>query len=108
MSSVSIGVRRTIHTRSDGDCEYCGLHVGLRAGTIDHYLPRALGGTDALRNLRWACITCNGLKADMHPGVWELTKPKKVDQPKTKHEIRCELISSAIKRSMNNGKESVS
>jgi 5-methylcytosine-specific restriction endonuclease McrA len=50
-------------------CAYCG--VGLRVGkkkggvkcTIDHIIPRKLGG-DSLTNLAPACEDCNGGKAD--------------------------------------------
>lgn len=31
--------------------------------TLDHVIPRALGGTDAISNLKLACKQCNGLKA---------------------------------------------
>ncbi len=50
----------------DGDrCWYCrGAFVpGRRVRTIDHAVPRALGGTDRLENLRLACAQCNHRKA---------------------------------------------
>jgi 5-methylcytosine-specific restriction endonuclease McrA len=49
-------------------CFYCGVEFrgdGKRARTIDHRIPRARGGTDALANLVFACQACNGRKADI-------------------------------------------
>lgn len=48
-------------------CFYCGVRFrgdGKRARTIDHRIPRARGGTDALANLVFACHACNQRKAD--------------------------------------------
>ncbi len=49
----------------DGNwCWYCGISFaeskGDRACTIDHVMPRALGGPNSLGNLRLACQYCNG------------------------------------------------
>jgi hypothetical protein len=46
-------------------CYYCGRPFGRnRPATIDHFVPRSRGGTNALRNLRLACPECNHRKAD--------------------------------------------
>lgn len=50
-------------------CHYCKepmtlSHGRLRA-TIDHKLPKSRGGGDEAENLVAACITCNGLKANL-------------------------------------------
>lgn len=66
-------------------CAYCFVHTG-KGGTEDHYIPRALGGTNARSNLRWACADCNNLKADMHPSEWEKVKPPPVVEPYSKEE----------------------
>ena len=60
--------------RYGGHCAYCNAYVGMR-GTIDHYLPQALGGSDDEENLRWACPPCNNKKGQMHPSDWEKVKP---------------------------------
>lgn len=48
--------------------------------TIDHYVPRALGGGDEESNLMVACFTCNVLKGDTHPDdldpFFYVTKPE--------------------------------
>lgn len=68
-------LRRDICARYDCLCAYCGTRVGLAAGTLDHYLATALGGSNEHENMRWACRPCNGLKGDMTPEEWERVKP---------------------------------
>ncbi len=42
-------------------CGYCGVTEAAAGGqlTVDHYCPRAAGGTDELSNLVYACHRCN-------------------------------------------------
>jgi HNH endonuclease len=50
-------------------CSYCGRLTNVRLGltrvhdwqlaTIDHILPRALGGDESIQNIRLACMWCN-------------------------------------------------
>lgn len=40
-------------------CCWCGGHLYPESATLEHIIPRAHGGTDALRNLDMACIPCN-------------------------------------------------
>lgn len=53
--------------RAQYRCQYCGDPLSLVTVTIDHYIPRILGGTDDKENLRAACITCNCRKGTKHP-----------------------------------------
>lgn len=52
--------RRGVLVRDNHTCAYCGL----RADTIDHVLPRALGGVNSYENCVAACYKCNNKKAD--------------------------------------------
>ena len=48
-------------------CFYCGAAFSSEVGldrTVDHRLPRARGGTNALVNMVFACRACNERKAD--------------------------------------------
>ena len=80
-----------------GRCAYCTRQVGMR-GTVDHYMPQALGGSNARGNLRWACARCNGLKADMHPAEWELRIPQLPRPAETPYQRKVRLIQRAIHR----------
>jgi 5-methylcytosine-specific restriction endonuclease McrA len=64
--------RRKIYKACDGVCFFCGIqflpHVDAlhpRKFTVDHLIPRKLGGTNDMRNLVAACRLCNQLKKDI-------------------------------------------
>lgn len=47
-------------------CGYCGMHeeeVGCEL-EVDHFRPRAAGGSDELSNLVYCCSACNRIKSD--------------------------------------------
>lgn len=44
--------------------------------SIDHWIPKKLGGQDELSNLRPAHKICNSIKADMSPEVFIVNKKK--------------------------------
>jgi 5-methylcytosine-specific restriction endonuclease McrA len=52
--------RREIFRRDNYTCQYCGRKVPNL--TIDHVLPRHLGGMHVWTNVVAACATCNHLK----------------------------------------------
>ena len=59
--SVPVTVQHAVRTRAQGRCEYCHSPEWVCAArfTLDHLLPRSLGGTEALHNLALACRRCN-------------------------------------------------
>lgn len=69
---------RPLHQAQAGRCPYCGkwLSTGLRGiarrPTIDHVVPRALGGPAAPENEVLAHARCNFAKADRRPFPCEL------------------------------------
>ena len=89
-------IRKNVCDRYGGRCAYCDIYVGMK-GTVDHYVPQALGGQHQPHNLRWCCISCNNLKGDMSPKDWEAKKPPRV-QHETKHEKRIRLLSGIAQR----------
>jgi len=52
--------KREILRRDDNTCQYCGQHASFM--TIDHVIPRHLGGQHIWENLVTACPTCNHRK----------------------------------------------
>jgi 5-methylcytosine-specific restriction endonuclease McrA len=68
--------RRDVHDFFGGKCVYCGVHVGLKRGTVDHYVPKVLGGTNERSNLRWCCAPCNQAKGSLPPQEWERIRPR--------------------------------
>jgi len=54
--------RRNLFLRDHGNCQYCGMQVSLKTGTIDHVVPRSKGGLHIWENVVIACIPCNQKK----------------------------------------------
>ncbi len=52
--------KRTVLARDHHACQYCGIQV--RDLTLDHVVPRALGGETVWTNVVAACKKCNGAK----------------------------------------------
>ena len=72
--------RKNIVKRDNHRCQYCGRVSG--AMTVDHVVPRKLGGRDMWENLVCACIECNNRKGDRTPenaGMTPLRQPKRPD-----------------------------
>lgn len=92
-------LRRELCLQFDGRCAYCNRHVGMK-GTVDHYMPQSLGGTNARANLRWSCARCNNAKDNMHPDEWERCRPPAVPTPSTRYALRCQLLQRIAARSL--------
>jgi 5-methylcytosine-specific restriction endonuclease McrA len=58
--------RRSIFARDNYACQYCG-HVS-RDLTIDHVVPRRLGGGSTWENMVCCCRRCNARKGDKSLG----------------------------------------
>lgn len=70
--------KKNILRRDRFTCQYCGSTEGPM--TIDHIVPKRLGGKDTWENLVCACFSCNNKKGDNPPervGLKLLIQPKK-------------------------------
>ena len=58
-----------VRQRADFACEFCDVSETDAGGelTIDHFQPKAHGGTDEVANLLYCCVRCNQYKADYWP-----------------------------------------
>jgi 5-methylcytosine-specific restriction endonuclease McrA len=77
--------RKSIKKRLEQDwgafCFYCHRPLTWVWGkdsffTIDHYIPKAEGGTDEYNNLVPCCDRCNNLKGDTKPEEWRISYDK--------------------------------
>jgi len=59
--------RRNIYKRDRFTCQYCGEQPGSEELTIDHILPRSVGGRSTWENCVLACVDCNRHKANRTP-----------------------------------------
>ncbi len=57
--------RKNVIARDKHRCQYCGLTKG--GMTVDHVIPKVLGGADTWENLVCACSRCNNRKGDRSP-----------------------------------------
>ena len=56
--------RRNLFRRDRFTCQYCGRQPGKGELSIDHIVPRSLGGRSTWVNCVVACLKCNKRKAD--------------------------------------------
>lgn len=56
--------RMNIFRRDSYRCLYCNSHKDL---TIDHVIPKSMGGKDSWENLATACHACNSKKGNQMP-----------------------------------------
>lgn len=57
--------RKNIIMRDDNRCQYCGTGKGPM--TVDHVIPRTMGGRETWTNLVCACARCNNKKGNRTP-----------------------------------------
>jgi len=57
--------RKNVILRDDNRCQYCGTNKGPM--TVDHVVPRTLGGAETWTNLVCACARCNNKKGNRTP-----------------------------------------
>ena len=70
--------RKNIHVRDNNTCQYCGTIKGPM--TVDHVVPRDLGGKDSWENMVCACAKCNNKKGNRTPekaGMKLMRTPKR-------------------------------
>ena len=64
-------IKQLVRQRADCLCEYCHSSERLSANrfTVDHLIPRSLGGSDDLDNLALACRRCNERRYNFIAGL---------------------------------------
>jgi 5-methylcytosine-specific restriction endonuclease McrA len=68
---ISKEVKQLIRERAQFVCEYCHSLERLSANrfTVDHVIPKSLGGTDEIDNLALACRRCNERRYNFVAGI---------------------------------------
>jgi len=86
--TVSDRDRQTVRQRARFLCEYCHSPEKLAASrfTIDHIVPRSLGGSDDLDNLASCCRRCNERRYNFTTGFDRKTdREVPLFNPRTQH-----------------------
>ncbi len=59
--------RRNIYARDHNVCQYCGKRFPTTELSLDHVIPRSMGGKTVWENLVCACVYCNARKGGRAP-----------------------------------------
>ena len=59
--------RRNLFARDHNSCQYCGKRFTTSELTLDHVVPRSLGGRTSWENIVCACVSCNVRKGGRTP-----------------------------------------
>lgn len=63
-------VRPKIWERDGRQCFWCYAPLTLDEMTLDHFVTRAAGGSNAMENLRCACSSCNKRRGKTEAGAY--------------------------------------
>ncbi len=74
--------RRTVLSRDNYTCQYCGDQPGKAELTIDHVLPRSRGGAHMWKNVVTACSPCNRRKGGRTPAEAGMALRREPYQPR--------------------------
>jgi len=81
--------RKTIYKRDGYKCQYCGIRPGTEELSIDHIVPKSLGGLTTWENCVLACVKCNTHKANRTPDGAKMRLLKQPIKPKF-NVLRCD------------------
>ncbi len=89
--------RRNIFARDGNKCQYCGKKFPPSELSLDHVIPRSLGGGASWENLVCACVKCN-VKKGSRPlektNMRLITKPVK---PKRSPVVQVNMVDGRYK-----------
>jgi len=74
--------RRNIFARDKNRCQYCGRRFPTTELSLDHIIPRSMGGKSIWENIVCACAECNVKKGGRTPKHAGLTLVRKPIKPK--------------------------
>jgi 5-methylcytosine-specific restriction endonuclease McrA len=74
--------RRNIFARDGNRCQYCGRKFPTSELSLDHVVPRTLGGGNAWDNIVCACTKCNAQKGGRTPEQAHMKLIQKPVKPK--------------------------
>jgi len=74
--------RRNIFARDKSRCQYCGRRQPTSELSLDHVIPRSMGGKAVWENIVCACAECNVKKGGRNPKQAGMTLIQKPVRPK--------------------------
>jgi 5-methylcytosine-specific restriction endonuclease McrA len=76
--------RTNVYSRDNRECQYCGEPCSLKDLTLDHVVPKSMGGRTTWNNIVSCCRDCNTKKADRTPKQAEMKLINKPSYPSVK------------------------
>ncbi|MBU1076662.1 MAG: HNH endonuclease, partial [Spirochaetes bacterium] len=73
--------RKTVLIRDKFVCQYCGAHFKISELTIDHIIPKSMGGKTRWDNVVACCKKCNNHKGKRTPWQANMSLVKKPSAP---------------------------
>ena len=86
--------RRNIFARDRNRCQYCGRRFPTSELSLDHVVPRSLGGQTTWENIVCACTECNARKGGRLPSEAGMTLVRKPTRPKRSPVVHVKLNSA--------------
>lgn len=83
--------RRNIFARDKSSCQYCGKKFNTTELSLDHVIPKILGGKSTWENLVCACTKCNSRKGGRTPAQARMSLVKKPVMPRRNPVIHLQL-----------------
>jgi len=74
--------RRNIFARDKNRCQYCGKRYPTSELSLDHVIPRTMGGQSVWENIVCACTQCNVKKGGRTPHEAAMTLVRKPSRPR--------------------------
>jgi 5-methylcytosine-specific restriction endonuclease McrA len=74
--------RRNIFARDKNRCQYCGKRQRTSELSLDHIIPKSIGGKSVWENIVCACAKCNVKKGGRTPRQASMTLIRKPVKPK--------------------------
>ena len=74
--------RRNIYARDHNSCQYCGKKLPSSDLSLDHVVPRSMGGKTTWDNIVCACLKCNVKKGGRSPQQARMRLMNKPVKPK--------------------------
>lgn len=83
--------RRNIYARDKNICQYCGRRYRTTELSLDHIIPRSMGGKSVWENVVCACTKCNVKKGGRIPKQADMSLIRKPVRPKRNPVIHIHL-----------------
>ena len=95
--------RRNLFRRDANTCQYCGTRPHLAELSIDHVVPRSLGGRSSWENCVLSCKQCNHKKRNRTPAQAGMQLSRRPEKPRWSPlvEAPCETTRSRWARFLN-------